>query len=213
MAGRRRSPASFTLPGITRRRRRRTLLTMILGLITAIIIIAADHAGYLKSHDKLPPPTEFNQQTFLVTHVIDGDTVIIVPPGGGGETSLRLLGIDSPEMNFHTDLKPDYWAQQSTDWMRAHVEGKQVLVRTNPPRERDRYGRLLAYIYLDPSHNLSLDSLAAGQSYTDRRFSHPMKKEFELAESQAEKNHIGLWQNVKVSQMPDWRQRWLDEQK
>lgn len=212
MPRRRRSIAGVAIPGVARRRRRKTVLTAIIGLIAAIII-AADHAGYFKTPPDAPPPTEFNDKTFTVSRVIDGDTVIIVPPGGGGPTNVRLLGIDAPEMHFHTDEQPDFWAEHSTQWLTQQVEGKTVLIRTNPPKERDQYDRLLAYVIVDGTRNISLESLSAGESYADRRFSHPLKKDFEQAEAQAQRSGQGLWKNVKESQMPPWRQRRLDEQK
>ncbi|MCL4503220.1 MAG: thermonuclease family protein [Deltaproteobacteria bacterium] len=76
-----------------------------------------------------------------VTQAIDGDTVELA-----GGARVRLLGIDAPEMA--RDGRPaEFLAQQSKDYVARLIVGKTV--RLEYDRERyDRYGRLLAYLYL-----------------------------------------------------------------
>ena len=52
--------------------------------------------------------------------VIDGDTIAVQPTGslvdtGYGEHSVRLLGIDAPEMHKTTDQAPDCGAEAATE--------------------------------------------------------------------------------------------------
>lgn len=73
-----------------------------------------------------------------VTRVVDGDT-IVVRLGTGREERVRYIGIDTPEVG-------DPCAQAATDANARMVEGERIrLVRD--VSERDRYGRLLAYVY------------------------------------------------------------------
>jgi len=78
-----------------------------------------------------------------VLRVVDGDTVK-VQLRGGTET-VRYIGVDTPE-----SVKPgtpvQCFARQASNFNRRLVEGRRVLLRFGPER-RDRYGRLLAYVY------------------------------------------------------------------
>ena len=78
-----------------------------------------------------------------MVRVVDGDT-IHVQVGGARET-VRYIGVDTPE-----SVKPgtpvECFAKRASAFNHRLVDGEQVrLVRDAEPR--DRYGRLLAYVY------------------------------------------------------------------
>jgi len=72
----------------------------------------------------------------LVTRVIDGDTIEIY----GGDR-VRYIGMDTPERG-----EPYYL--EATAKNAELVEGKEVRLEKDTS-EKDRYGRLLRYIYVD----------------------------------------------------------------
>ena len=72
-------------------------------------------------------------QTFLVSRVIDGDTIEL----GNGQT-VRLVGIDTPE-------RGECGFDQATTNLVNLVEGKNVRL-TRSDENTDRYGRLLRYV-------------------------------------------------------------------
>jgi endonuclease YncB( thermonuclease family) len=146
----------------------------------------------------------YDQKPFFVRHVIDGDTLEIEPTPGGQPTKIRLIGVDAPEVK-------SYWADASTRYAVARAHAKPVVIRLEPTRTRDRYGRLLAYVYLSDRESLNFALVRDGQAYADRRFRHTMGSQFEQAENAARKKGTGLWKDVREQQMPPWRQRWLAE--
>ncbi|UCG60706.1 MAG: thermonuclease family protein [Candidatus Zixiibacteriota bacterium] len=73
---------------------------------------------------------------FTVTAIIDGDTMEL----GGGDR-LRLLSIDTPE-------KDEPFYQEATDFLTEMALGKTARIEFADTR-RDRYGRLLGYVYID----------------------------------------------------------------
>ena len=73
---------------------------------------------------------------FVVVRVIDGDTVELK----GGDI-LRLLAIDTPE-------KDDPYYEEARDFLAAMTLGKPARVAYGK-RHRDRYGRLLGFLYVD----------------------------------------------------------------
>jgi micrococcal nuclease len=75
----------------------------------------------------------------VVTYVVDGDTVRVRPPGGGKPVSIRLEGIDAPEIC-------QAFGPASRDALMRRVQGKRVQVHG---KRHDDYGRLLARIDLN----------------------------------------------------------------
>jgi endonuclease YncB( thermonuclease family) len=82
---------------------------------------------------KPTPRPEPAPQTYLVTRVVDGDTLRL----SNGET-VRLIGIDTPEAGRCA-------ADRATDTLIQLVHGKQVRLRGSD-EGRDVYGRLLRYV-------------------------------------------------------------------
>ena len=77
--------------------------------------------------------------TARVTQVIDGDTISIE-----GGYHVRYIGIDTPET--HPVLEA--YGMEALEANRELVEGKEVRLERDVS-ERDRYGRLLRYVYVD----------------------------------------------------------------
>lgn len=96
-----------------------------------------------------------------IVRVIDGDTIAVAPiPGtldpnndAGDEHRVRLVGIDTPEMNYSSDEAPECGAQEATDHLdEILTEGQDVTLRWDAYADRtDRYGRSLAYVSTDDS--------------------------------------------------------------
>jgi micrococcal nuclease len=80
-----------------------------------------------------------------VTRVVDGDTIEVRLDGR--EEKVRLIGVDTPE-----SVKPgtpvECFAKAAAAETRRLVDGRSVTLRYDAER-RDRYGRLLAYVYRD----------------------------------------------------------------
>jgi micrococcal nuclease len=191
----------------------RRLLRLRRSLLALVILLAAsalaDRLGLLgyRGDDW----AAFDRQNFVIVRVVDGDTVHIAPPLGGESTKVRLIGIDAPEMNFTSSASPGHWAPQATENLRQRVQDRTISIRLDGSQTRDRYGRLLAYIYLDDSLNVNLELVRQGHVYADTRFGHSHQPAFEQAEKEARQKKRGLWQDVRQEQMPAWRRKWLEE--
>jgi micrococcal nuclease len=81
-----------------------------------------------------------------VVRVVDGDTIRVRLDGGRIER-VRYIGIDTPE-----SVKPgtpvQCFAKKASHFNASLVSGRRVTLKTDA-EERDRYGRLLAYVYAD----------------------------------------------------------------
>ena len=172
-------------------------LVIFLGLFVALIL-----AG---RHQQAQPAGDFqryNQKQFRVCHVVDGDTIDLdTPDGRKPYTRLRLWGIDTPETK--APGKPvAYFGPQATAFTEKMVSGRMVIIELQPEEIRDKFGRLLAFVYTDDNKLLNEELLRSGYAYADDRWKHRFYFRFLQTESQARKNKLGLWEQVKFQDMP-----------
>lgn len=130
-----------------------------------------------------------NKDLFVVSKVVDGDTIIL----DSGKT-VRYIGIDAPEISRGKEC----FAQESTRENSNLVFGKSVRLEKDVS-ETDKYGRLLRYVYVldDESKKevfvneyLVRMGFALASTYPpDVRY----RDLFRQAESEARENTRGLW--------------------
>ncbi|HUR85422.1 MAG TPA: thermonuclease family protein [Solirubrobacteraceae bacterium] len=78
-----------------------------------------------------------------VVKVVDGDTIHVIV--GGRREKVRYIGVDTPETK-HPTKGVQCYGKKASQFNERLVGGERVrLVRD--VEERDRYGRLLAYVY------------------------------------------------------------------
>lgn len=126
------------------------------------------------------PQRELQADEWLVTRVIDGDTIEL----SSGE-KVRYIGIDTPE-------RADCLYQESTQRNRELVEGKPVRLEKDVS-ETDRYGRLLRYVYVGEiwiNKQLVAEGFAQASSYPpDVKWQEVLRQ----AEQEARTQLLGLW--------------------
>ena len=89
-----------------------------------------------------PEPTPVVQVAQAsVVRIIDGDTIEIRFMDGAMD-KLRLIGVDTPE-------KGDAYGAEATAYTSSALTGKQIWIEKDAG-ERDRYSRLLGYVWLNP---------------------------------------------------------------
>lgn len=122
------------------------------------------------------------QETYTVERVVDGDTIHLT----NGE-KVRLIGIDAPESQPNAKAKRDAersgkdietinkLGEEATEFLKTILkEGDEVRIELDV-QERDKYGRLLAYVYIPIGSAWNDDELAclverhSGYEYVKRR--------------------------------------------
>ncbi len=100
-------------------------------------------------------PATAEGQFFYVSKAIDGDTLRL----SNGE-NVRLIGIDTPESRYNSKLARDSqrsrkdmdtilkMGRSASAFTKSLVEGKRVKLLFDV-QKHDKYGRLLAYVYLE----------------------------------------------------------------
>jgi len=115
-------------------------------LVVALVLVAAVAAcgrpGATNGSAAGPPAPG----AAVVDRVVDGDTVRVRLAGRDGTEAVRLIGIDTPETHGPGGLRECFGQEASEHASELLAPGTAVrLVRD--AEARDRYGRLLAYVY------------------------------------------------------------------
>ncbi|MBU8922648.1 MAG: thermonuclease family protein [Bacteroidales bacterium] len=127
----------------------------------------------------------------LVEDVIDGDTYIVSlyrpVPGMNEQETVRLLGVDAPELN-----NKEYFSYRSREYAATQIKGKVVELEIGE-RPRDVFCRLLAYVYYDNDSMLNREMLEDGYCRIFPRKYHFHYDEFMQLQEEAITKRVGLW--------------------
>jgi endonuclease YncB( thermonuclease family) len=194
-----------------------TLILLALAVVTGLTACADDEqiqgtasennsSSAATDNETTPPATEQGRPRESapvilrgpVTDVVDGDTIKVL--SRGFETTVRLLGIDTPETRRPGGFVQCFGPAASARTRRLLPNGQDVRLVTDVSQDqRDRYGRLLAYVY-KPGKSDATDSVnhalvATGYAkvyiYRGNPFQHVAA--FQEAEARARRRAIGLW--------------------
>lgn len=132
-----------------------------------------------------------------VTRVVDGDTIHV--DIRGFDTTVRLIGIDTPETH-HPSKPVQCWGPEAAALTASLLPaGEAVRVEPDPTQDaRDRYGRMLAYVYRTnhvgaDSVNRALVAAGAARVYVYGGVPFRYAGEFQTAEREARAARRGLW--------------------
>jgi len=128
-----------------------------------------------------------NAQTWRTcVRVVDGDTIVL-----DGQEIIRLIGVDTPETK--DPRKPvEAFGQEAYEFTKSLVEGKKVRLEFDQERI-DKYGRTLAYIYLDDGTFVNAQIILQGYGHAYIEFPFKYMENFRSYERMARERGLGLW--------------------
>ena len=133
-----------------------------------------------------------NSELISVVRIIDGDTLIL--DINGKEESVRLIGVDTPEIKDPRKTVKCF-GKEASQKAKELMENKKVKLEIDTTQnDRDKYNRLLRYVYLEDGTlvNKKLIKEGFGFEYT-YQVPYKFQTEFKEAQKIAETNKIGLW--------------------
>ena len=165
-----------------------SLSIAILGLITACV-----------NHVQPPAATAIlNQQPGLypVVHVNDGDTVVVKTPTGN--ETVRFIGVDTPEVK--DPRKPvQCFGQAASAHTKQVMNGISVRLEPDPEdTDRDKYHRLLRYVYLPDGTLYNAALIHDGYGFAYVVFPYTKMDEFRALETDARTHNRGLWAGCNI---------------
>lgn len=151
-------------------------------LIIALAIIGIVLIGIFVFQGKIPLTGKITGKTStaIVSEIIDGDSIKLQ----SGE-KVRLLGINTPE-------KGQPYHQEATNRLKELVGGKTVVLESDV-EDKDRYGRLLRYVYID---DIFVNLALVREGYANVYIIPPNDKyetELKQAEDDAKSTKLGIW--------------------
>jgi micrococcal nuclease len=123
--------------------------------------------------------------------VVDGDTIVVEIDNK--QEKVRLIGVDTPE-TVHPSKPVEYFGKEASQFTKLMVEGKRVRLEYDW-QKRDKYKRLLAYVYVDDGTFLNAEIIKQGYGFAYTRFPFKYLEEFRQYETKARENMNGLWKN------------------
>ncbi len=124
-----------------------------------------------------------------VRYVVDGDTIILE-----SDQHVRLLGVDTPEIKSEYNPREEYYARQAKQFVEQVIAGKMVFLESEDAQAPfDKYGRRLAYVYLEDQTLLNRELVQQGYGEAIRFFPYKFKGEFLILEKQAQNEKLGMW--------------------
>ncbi|HEU5004798.1 MAG TPA: thermonuclease family protein [Candidatus Saccharimonadales bacterium] len=182
------------------RRYRRKHFASFVTFIVAVLVVVATQSGWLESGTKT---AEINQPgLYTVTHYVDGDT-IDVNMNGATET-IRFIGVDTPETHKPNTPVQCYGELAAANTKNVISKYGKVRLQADPlDTNRDRYGRLLRYVYLPDGTLMDEKIIQGGYGFAYTLFPFSKKAQFSADMQAAQAAKRGLWGACQIHQETD----------
>lgn len=128
---------------------------------------------------------------YEVVEVYDGDTIAVAM--AGRIEKVRLIGVDTPETK--DPRKPvQCYGPEASVYSHNQLDHAKVRLVSDPlSTNRDRYDRLLRYVYLQDGTFYNKQLLQTGNARAYIGFTFTKSNEFSTVEANSKQNNIGLW--------------------
>ncbi|MBM4329725.1 MAG: hypothetical protein FJ117_00640 [Deltaproteobacteria bacterium] len=130
-----------------------------------------------------------------VLKVFDGDTILVRIHKH--EEHVRLREIDAPEVTHQRRIGQEPWGSRAKGFAYLLLRGKTVRLEIDEKDERDKYQRLLAYVFADRTF-INREMVISGNAF---HYPGTVKGkyagELQEAEDEARKKGLGVWDKKK----------------
>jgi len=163
----------------------------VIKLIVGIVILLA---GYFANTYVEPPPQVAGTVSpgyYRVTKVEDGDTITV--DMDGTQERVRLIGVDTPETQ--DPRKPvQCYGRVASNFTKELIGNQNVRLESDPLSDnRDRYNRLLRYVYLSDGRLVQAEIIRQGYGFAYTSFPFTKSDEFLSFQRVAIDQNLGLW--------------------
>jgi micrococcal nuclease len=133
-----------------------------------------------------------SEAVYPVAKVVDGDTITVVV--SGKNETIRLIGINTPE-SVDPRKPVECFGKEASARAVELLTGHSVRLVSDPTQgERDKYNRLLRYIFRDDGLFFNERMIEEGYAY-EYTYAVPYQYqgEFKIAQEKAKTSGLGLW--------------------
>ena len=154
--------------------------------LLAIVVLLILQVGKLKA-----PVIQSQPELYKVARFVDGDTIVV--DMNGTDETIRMIGVDTPET--HKPNTPvQCYGPQAAGYTKNLIGYSKVRLQADPlDTNRDRYGRLLRYVYLPDGTLVEASLIKNGYGFAYTSFPFEKRDEFSAYETSAKSSSAGLW--------------------
>ncbi|MGD8374401.1 MAG: thermonuclease family protein [Candidatus Woesebacteria bacterium] len=159
-------------------------------IITLLIVLFAS-ALYGMATDKVDITQAPEAGYYEVIKFTDGDTITVSM--NGTEEKIRLIGVDTPETKKPNSPVQCY-GKEASSFTESLIGNNDVKLEADPVGDnRDRYDRLLRYVYLPDGTLVNKEIIGQGYGFAYLSFDFSKSDEFATAQEEAQNSKLGLW--------------------
>lgn len=188
------------------KRTQKRLLRTLTSLTILLILFGLQHFGVISIPAENISGTieQHTPGTYAVASFEDGDTIVVNMEGK--EERVRFIGVDTPETK--DPRKPVQCFGRAASTFTKNLIGEQrVRLEADPTNtNRDRYNRLLRYIYLTDGTLVNKKIIEEGYGFALTAFPFTKLEEFRQAQVEARVNNRGLWSSCELDESADYNQ-------
>ncbi|UXU51539.1 thermonuclease NucI [Staphylococcus arlettae] len=166
-------------------------------LIVVIVVLGVllfqfiNHTGPFNNNESSSQNGPEDAEQVHIERVVDGDT-FVAKDKDNQTVKIRLIGVDTPEtVKPNTPVQP--YGKEASDYSKEKLTNQDVYLEYDKEKE-DRYGRVLAYVWLDKqtmfNEQLVKEGLAREKYFAPNG---KYRNLFEEAESAAKAEHKNIW--------------------
>ncbi|QQT21019.1 thermonuclease NucI [Staphylococcus pasteuri] len=172
---------------------KKSLSTLALVIIAIFVLLFQyiNHSGPFSGNQSEVSSTDLKgKEKVHVERVVDGDT--FVAKQGNKSIKVRLIGVDTPEtVKPNTPVQP--YGKEASNYSKKTLSDKDVYLEYDKEKN-DRYGRTLAYVWLDKDHMFNKELVDKGLA-REKYFAPNGKYRdmFIKAQNEVKKKKVNLW--------------------
>jgi micrococcal nuclease len=139
------------------------------------------------------PVSTISAQFYDVDRVVDGDTVRVLIDGIS--QPVRVVGVNTPEV-VDPRQAPQCFGQEASAHAKQLLSGMKVSLEPDATQpDRDKYGRLLRFVFLEDGSDFGLQMIRGGyaQEVLYSTTPHKYRAAYVDAEAKAKIEKVGLW--------------------
>lgn len=169
-------------------KKHKKIITAVLSLVILLLIGTNNSQPAREVKDTLGINTT---GAYNVLNVEDGDTITV--DMNGTRERVRFIGIDTPETK--DPRKPvQCFGSAASNYLKQLIGDNPVRLESDPEsNNRDRYDRLLRYVYLPDGRLAQAEIIKNGYGFAYTSFPFSKSEEFRALQTQARENNLGLW--------------------
>ncbi|HSW99082.1 MAG TPA: thermonuclease family protein [Candidatus Saccharimonadales bacterium] len=180
------------------------LLSSLLGTIVLVVVYFGNAHGWFgtttgaKSGVQSAATLPGDPGLYPIDHFIDGDTIAVKM--NGKTESIRMVGVDTPET--HKPNTPvQCYGPAAAAFTKSLISSGRVRLAADPDStNRDRYNRLLRYVYIPDGRMVETELIKGGYGFAYTEFPFTKSAEFTADQNAAKTAGKGLWGNCKPFQ-------------